>query len=66
MKVQDRMPGTDSTTTSLDRIETALRVLDDKIDAMVERVTEAIEKLDETITILETERRVDWYGGDMN
>ena len=66
MKVQDRMPRTDSPTTSLDRIETALRVLDDKIDAMVERVTEAIEKLDETITILETERRVDWYGGDMN
>ena len=66
MKLQTIDEQINARVATLDRIEAALKVLDDKVEAMVERVTEAIDKLDETITILETERRVDWYGGDMN
>ena len=65
MKVATKMPA-QTTEDNLNRIEATLIALDAKVDAMIERVTEAIDKLEETITILETERRVDWYGGDMN
>ena len=45
----------------LDRIEASLKSMNDRLEASIGAVSDAIERLDETIFLLESGQRADWF-----